>query len=72
MGKRFWARAGAAYFVLLTAATIWPVYPALGNTIEPRVLGLPWSIVYVLLVVLASFAGLLGLYLAGVVDEEEK
>ena len=51
-----------AYFVAVTGALIWPVYPALGNHIEPRVLGLPWSLTYVLAFILANALVLLWLY----------
>jgi len=60
-----------AWFVLSTAALVWPVYPWLGNHIEPRVLGLPWSLVWVLLVIAANFAVLLLLYRLRVVDDRE-
>lgn len=45
----------AAYFVFSGALLIWPLHGWLGNTIEPRVLGLPWSYAYVLSIVLANF-----------------
>lgn len=41
---------------------VWPVYPWLGNHVEPRVLGLPWSLTYVLLVITANFGALMVLY----------
>lgn len=64
-------RLAAAWFVLSTALLVWPVYPWLGNHVHPRVLGLPWSLVYVLLVITANFAALLGLYHARLVDDRE-
>lgn len=39
---------------------VWPIFPWLGNHVHPRVFGLPWSLVYVLLVVAAN-AVVLGL-----------
>lgn len=57
--------------MLSTLALVWPVYPWLGNHIEPRVLGLPWSLVYVLLVIAANFAALALLYVFRVVDDRE-
>lgn len=68
MSPRLRTRLAAGYFLVLIALSIWPFYPAWGNHLEPRVLGLPWSIVYVLLIVLASFAGLVAFYLLRVVD----
>lgn len=59
-------RLAIAYFIVSTAALVAPVYPALGNHIEPRVFGLPWSLVYVLGVIAANFAVLLWMYRRGV------
>ncbi len=59
-------RLAIAYFIVSTGALVAPVYPALGNQIEPRVLGLPWSLVYVLGVIAANFAVLLWMYRRGV------
>ncbi len=59
------------WFVLSTLALVWPVYPWLGNHVEPRVLGLPWSLVWVLLIIAANFAVLLLLYRLRVVDDRE-
>jgi hypothetical protein len=59
------------WFLLSTVALVWPVYPWLGNHVHPRVLGLPWSLVYVLLVITANFAALLLLYRLRVVDDRE-
>lgn len=59
-------RVAIAYFVVSTVALVAPVYTAVGNHIEPRVLGLPWSLVYVLGVIAANFAVLLWMYRKGV------
>lgn len=59
------------YFVLATAALVWPIYPAFGNRIEPRVLGLPFSLVWVLAVITANFAVLVVLYRRRLVDHRE-
>lgn len=64
-------RLAAAWFLLSTLALVWPVYPWLGNHVEPRVLGLPWSLVYVLLVIAANFGALALLYRFHVVDDRE-
>ncbi|MDX1578126.1 MAG: hypothetical protein R3266_06565 [Gemmatimonadota bacterium] len=52
----------AVFYVGLFAALVWPVYPRFAS-IEPRVLGVPFSLVYVVVALLLSFAVLLGLYL---------
>jgi len=50
----------ALLFVAIFLALIWPVYP-LASQIQPFVFGLPFSLFYVLSLVLLSFA-LLWLY----------
>ena len=55
-----WTRIALAWFSLSTALLVWPLFPWLGNHVHPRVLGLPWSLVYVLLVIAAN-AVVLGL-----------
>lgn len=49
------------FYVLLFVALIWPVYP-LFATIEPRVLGMPFSMAYVVAALLLSFITLFGFY----------
>lgn len=61
----------ALLFVTTTAFLVWPLYPWLGDHIEPRVLGLPWSLVYVLVIVGINTALLTALYVARVVDADE-
>jgi hypothetical protein len=64
-------RKAVGWFVLSTVALVAPVYTAIGNSIEPRVLGLPWSLVYVLLVVLVNTGVLAWLYVGRKVDAAE-
>jgi hypothetical protein len=64
-------RLAVAYFGLSTALLVAPLFTVLGNRVEPRVLGLPWSLVYVLLVVTANFVVLALLYRARVADDED-
>jgi hypothetical protein len=64
-------RGAVGWFVLSTVALVAPVYTALGNHIEPRVLGLPWSLVYVLLVVVVNTLVLAWLYVGRRVDHAE-
>jgi hypothetical protein len=59
------------WFSLSAALLVWPLYPWLGNHVHPRVFGLPWSLVYVLLVIASNFAALLVLYRLRVVDDRE-
>ena len=56
------AVAVAAFYVLLFAALVWPVYPWF-STIEPRVLAMPFSLFYVVVGLLFSFFVLFGYYL---------
>lgn len=65
------ARVAPLFFIATTALLVWPLYPWLGNAIEPRVLGLPWSLSYVIGVILIDAAALTALYLLRVVDAEE-
>ena len=64
-------RGAVAWFVVSTIALVAPVYTAIGNSIEPRVLGLPWSLVYVLVVVAVTTGVLAWLYIARKVDSAE-
>ncbi len=71
MGGARWTRIAVAYFVVVTAGLVWPLFPMLGNHVEPRILGMPWSLCYVLGVVTMNAFVLLGLYAARVVDSRE-
>ena len=51
-----------AFLVLIQLSLIWPIYPIVGH-IEPFILGMPFSIVWVLLCLLLSFSGLLAYFL---------
>lgn len=64
-------RLSLLYFALATASLVWPIYPWFGNRIEPRVLGLPWSLVWVLIVIACNFAVLLVLFRLRVIDDRE-
>lgn len=63
------ARFSPLFFVATTAALVWPIYPWLGDHVEPRVLGLPWSLVYVLLMIGLNTLVLAWLHLSGALDE---
>lgn len=52
----------AAFYALLFALLIWPVYPRFAGA-RPFVLGMPLSLVYVVSLVILGFLVLLGLFL---------
>lgn len=60
-----------AWFALSTVVLVAPVYTAFGNRIEPRVLGLPFSLVWVLAVIAANCLVLGWLYLGRYIDHAE-
>ena len=64
-------RLSVLYFAMSAAALVWPIYPWLGNHIEPRVLGLPFSLVWVLGVIACNFGVLALLYGLRLIDAEE-
>jgi len=70
-GRSRLGRVAPLFFVATTALLVWPLYPWLGDAIEPRVLGLPWSLVYILGVIALDAAALTALYLLRVVDATE-
>jgi len=59
-------RLAIVYFVASTVLLIAPVYTSVANRIEPRVLGLPFSLVYVLAVIAANFVALAWMYRKGI------
>lgn len=59
-------RFAIAFFVLSAVSLVAPVYTAVGNRVEPRVLGLPFSLVYVLAVIAIDFVVLAWMYRKGV------
>lgn len=69
--RRLVARLAPLFFVGMTALLVWPLYPWLGDTIEPRVLGVPWSLAYIVAVILVDAAALTALYTLRVIDAEE-
>ena len=50
------------YFILAVLATIWPVYPVFSR-IRPIILGLPFSLFFLVVITVVSFLVLVGLYL---------
>ncbi|MBK6920169.1 MAG: hypothetical protein IPH07_22405 [Deltaproteobacteria bacterium] len=69
--RRALARVGLVYFAASTVLLVAPAYALLGNHVEPRVLGLPWSLVYVLIVVALNCGALALLYVLRCVDDRE-
>lgn len=64
-------RGAVAWFVASTLLLVGPAFEVLGNRVHPRVLGLPWSLCYVLLVLAANFAVLAILYRLRLIDHAE-
>lgn len=57
--KRTWAHACfAAYCATALVAVTWPVFPMLGNRLRPFVLGLPFSLAWLVGWVLATLVAL--------------
>lgn len=52
----------ALFFLLVFVALVWPVYPRFAG-IRPLVLGMPFSLFYVVVLLVCAFLVLLGLYL---------
>ncbi|MEM6792379.1 MAG: hypothetical protein AAF725_00225 [Acidobacteriota bacterium] len=52
----------------VTAMLVWPLYPMLGASATPQILGLPLSLAWVIGALLLMFSSLLWLFLA---DERE-
>lgn len=67
------AIAGAAvvWFFVSTLLLVSPIFFIVGNAIEPRWLGLPFSLVYVLGIVAINFVVLAGLYMTRAIDPDE-
>lgn len=61
-GRRRVYGAVLAFYLAATAGLVWPIYAQFSG-IRPLVLGMPLSLFYVVLWVVASFLVLLGLYL---------
>lgn len=64
-------RIALVWFAISTALLVAPLYTALGNAIEPRVLGLPWSLVYILGIILVNSCVLAVLYAGRWIDHAE-
>lgn len=52
-----------AVYLLLVAALVWPIYPYFSGAL-PLILGLPLSLAWVVMVLVAGFGALLALYLS--------
>lgn len=59
--RRLFAGVWISYFTVCMLAFIWPLVTA-ANTIEPRILGVPFLIAWFLIWVLVIFAGSVGMY----------
>jgi hypothetical protein len=56
------------WFVLSVALLVSPIYDIAGNHVEPRVVGHPWSLAYILLIVILNVGVLSVLYATRAVD----
>lgn len=54
-------RAATLYFLLVSVAMIWPVYPIF-STVRPLVLGMPFSLFYLAVLLVVSFSVGVALY----------
>jgi uncharacterized RDD family membrane protein YckC len=59
--RQVFAGVWVSYFTVCMLAFIWPL-ATVGNSIEPRILGVPFIITWFLLWVLIIFAGSVGMY----------
>ena len=55
-------KAAIVFFTILFAAMMWPIHP-LFSRIDPMVLGVPFSLFYLIVLIAVCFLALLGLYL---------
>ncbi len=54
--------AAILFFIVLFAAMMWPIHP-LFSRIYPMVMGVPFSLFYLIILIAFSFLALLSLYL---------
>ena len=62
-GRRWPHVALGVWAAVVLPLLIWPLYPALGNRVEPYVLGLPLAFAWNALLAAATFVVLSGYYL---------
>ena len=60
--RAFVQKVVAGFFVLVLAAMMWPIHPVFAR-IHPMVLGMPFSLFYLIILITISFLVLLGLYI---------
>ena len=61
MSRRLAYRLVIGYFIVAALATMWPIYPFFSR-IRPMILGMPFSLAYLVFLLVASFLVLLGLF----------
>jgi hypothetical protein len=61
----------AAFFALVLGAMMWPIYPFFSR-VHPMILGMPFSLFYLIILIAISFLVLLGLYLWESRDSESR
>ncbi|KAB1644955.1 hypothetical protein [Gulosibacter chungangensis] len=60
--RRIFQTVSGIYFTLCTLAFIWPL-ATIANTIEPKILGVPFFFAWNLIVVVIIFIGCVGMYI---------
>ena len=61
MSRRLVYRLVIGYFIVAVLSTMWPIYPIFSR-IRPLVVGIPFSLAYLVFLVLLSFLVLLALF----------
>ena len=61
MSRKLAYRLVIGYFIVVVLATMWPIYPFFSR-IRPLILGMPFSLAYLVFLLVLSFLVLVGLY----------
>jgi hypothetical protein len=69
--SRLATRVALIWFALATATLVWPIYPTWFDRIEPRIFGLPFSLAWILIIIVANFCVVGLLYKLRLVDDRE-
>ncbi len=69
--SRLATRLALIWFLLATSTLVWPIYPRYFDRIEPRIAGLPFSLSWILIIIVANFAVVGLLYRLRLVDDLE-
>ena len=61
MSRKLVYRLVIGYFIVAVLSTMWPIYPFF-NRIRPLILGMPFSLAYLVFLVILSFLVLVSLF----------